>query len=110
MLLLTDRHRTDLRVINGRFAWRYRNRMTLERSFKVGRLSLTPFARGEVFYDGYWGLWSQNSYSMGATFPISNRLDLAPFYEHRNNSKSTPQHIDALGFAMSLYFRGNRTP
>ena len=32
---LGDRNRADLRVIQGQFSWRYRNRVTLERSFKI---------------------------------------------------------------------------
>lgn len=109
-LLLSDRHRVELRVIEGRFSWRYRNRLTLERSFHVKRVSLTPFIRGEIFYDSRFDRWNQNSYSMGASFPVRHRLDLAPFYEHRNTSRSSPEHVNALGLTVSLYFRGERKP
>ena len=109
MLLLSDRQRADLRVINGQFSWRYRNRLMVERSFKIKHLSLTPFARGELLYNSHYDLWNQNSYSFGTTIPIRHRLDLEPFYEHRNNSQSSPQHIDALGFTISLYLRSNRS-
>jgi hypothetical protein len=35
-LLLIDRNRLDLRWVDGNFSWRCRNRLTLERHFKMG--------------------------------------------------------------------------
>jgi len=109
-LLLSDRHGAELRVIERQFSWRYRNRLSLERSFHVKRMPVTPFVRGEIFYDSRFERWNQNSYSVGASFPVRQRLDLAPFYEHRNTSRSSPAHVNALGLTVSLYFRGERKP
>jgi hypothetical protein len=51
-LLLIDRNRLDLRWVDGNFSWRCRNRLTLERHFKMGgNRALTPYASGELFYD-----------------------------------------------------------
>jgi hypothetical protein len=47
----SDRNRIDLRFIeNSGFFWRYRNQISLQRTFKIGRFALSPYAQGEFFY------------------------------------------------------------
>ena len=41
-ILLSDRNRQDFRFVNGKFSFRYRNRLTLEREFVLPR-TLTPY-------------------------------------------------------------------
>ena len=50
-LLVSDRNHMDIRSIGGENSWRYRNRLTLEREFSIGRFRSTPYVRGEVYYD-----------------------------------------------------------
>ncbi len=104
-MLLSHRNRGDLRFIDGKFSWRYRPRLMLERSFDIKRLSLTPYARGELFYDSRYDMWNQNAYCLGTTITVRRGVDVEPFYEHRNNSRSSPAHINAFGLTLSLYFR-----
>ncbi len=104
-MLLSERNRADFRFIDGEFSWRYRPRLMVERSFAVKRLSVTPYARGELFYDSRYELWNQNAYCVGTTVTIHQGVDIEPFYEHRNNSRSSPAHINAFGLTLSLYFR-----
>ena len=49
-ILVSDRSRIDLRWINGEFRWRYRNRLKLERTFRLKRFDFTPYAHAEVSY------------------------------------------------------------
>ncbi|HYX69153.1 MAG TPA: DUF2490 domain-containing protein [Terriglobales bacterium] len=108
-MLLSDRNRADLRVIGGDFSWRYRNRLTLERDFKIKSVSLTPYLRGELLYDSRYGIWNRNSYSFGVIFPVHKHFELEPYFTHQNDSRSSPAHINAVGFTFSLYFeRGRR--
>jgi hypothetical protein len=109
-ILLSDRNRADLRVINGVFSWRYRNRVTLERNFKVKALTLTPYARGEVYYDSRYGIWNKNAYSFGVILPVGKHIELEPYFERENDSRSSTPHVNAIGFTFSLYldpFRRN---
>jgi hypothetical protein len=106
-LLLSDRNRADLRVISGNFSWRYRNRLTLERTFKIKSVWLTPYAQGEIFYDSRYATWTRNSYEFGVTFPVRRRIELAPYYQRENDSRSSPPHTNIVGLTMSLYFRNN---
>jgi hypothetical protein len=104
-MLLSDRNRIDLRWVNGKaFTWRYRNRLTLERSFRIGRLSISPYLRGEIYYISQYSAWSKNSYSLGAEIPLGRRMQAEPYFERDNQSHTTPQHVDAVGLKLSLYF------
>jgi len=57
LMLLTDRNRFDFRFVDGDYQPRYRNRLKLERSFKVWRLEVNPYAYAEAFYDWEWHVW-----------------------------------------------------
>jgi len=46
-VLLSDRNREDLRWVNGEFSARYRNRVTLEREFKLLNRAFTPYGSAE---------------------------------------------------------------
>jgi hypothetical protein len=104
-LELAERNRFDLRVISDQFSWRYRNRLTLERSFTIRSFSFSPYARGEIYYDTKAGTWSKNTYSFGATFPIRKRLDLEGYYERENTTGGDPPHVNGIGMTLSIYFR-----
>jgi hypothetical protein len=103
-ILLTDRHRADLRDINGAFSWRYRNRLTVERAFRIKSLRLTPYLRGEVYYDSRYDVWNKNSYGGGVVFPVGKHLELEPYFQRDNDSRSSTAQVNAVGFTISLYF------
>lgn len=108
-LQLTDRNRFDLRVINDQFSWRYRNRLTLERSFGIKSFSFTPYARGEIYFDSNTGTLSKNTYSFGAYFPIRKRFELEGYFERENTTGGSPPYVNGIGTTLSIYFRRNRT-
>lgn len=98
-----DRNRADLRVIQGQFSWRYRNRITLERSFKVHEYPITPYGRAEFYYNSQSDTWDKKTYQFGLNCPIHHRAELNPYYERQNNT-SKPNYVNAFGFTVSLYF------
>ena len=65
-LLLSDRNRGDFRFVDGDYRPRYRNRLKLERTFKIGRLDLTPYGHAEVFYDWTFDKFTRFRYAAGA--------------------------------------------
>jgi hypothetical protein len=104
-MLLSDRNRVDLRWISGNaFTWRYRNRLTLERSFRIGRVAFSPYLRGEIYYVSRYSAWSKNSYSLGAEIPLGRRMQAEPYFERDNQSHTSPQHVNGVGLKFSLYF------
>lgn len=105
---LAERNRFDMRVINGEFRWRYRNRVTLERSFRIKSFSFSPYGRGEIYYDNHTGTWSKNTYSFGATFPIRKRIEIEGYYERENTTGGDPPHLNGIGMTLHIYFHRNR--
>jgi hypothetical protein len=104
-ILLSDRNRADLRWISGNaFIWRYRNRLTLERSFRIGAVAFTPYLRGEIYYQSRYSAWSKNSYSLGVEIPLRRRMQVESYFEHDNQSRTSPQHVNGVGLKFSLYF------
>jgi hypothetical protein len=106
-LQLSERNRFDLRVIGDQFSWRYRNCVTIERTFAIRSFSFAPYARGEIFYDSRSGTWSKNTYSFGAVLPIRKRLDLEGYYERDNTTGGSPPHENVIGTTLSIYLRRN---
>ncbi|HUJ93801.1 MAG TPA: hypothetical protein VLW84_00940 [Terriglobales bacterium] len=101
--LLADRSRMDLRWRSG-FSWRYRNRLSVERNFKIGRFLFTPYVRSEIFYDSAASRWNRLSYAGGVVVPIFERAEITPSFERQNISGSTPNHVNGAGLTLSLYF------
>lgn len=57
--LVSVRNRMDFRFIGGENSWRYRNRLSVEREFSMGRVKFDPYARVEVYYDSRFDKWSR---------------------------------------------------
>ena len=103
--LFSDRNRADLRFINGEFSWRYRNRLTAERTVSILSYHFTPYVRGEVYFDSNYAKWSRTSEDLGAAFPIRKHTEIEPYYEHQNDtSKSPNRQTNAFGLSLNLYF------
>lgn len=104
-LVVADRNRGEFRFIKGQaFSTRYRNRLWLERDFKVGSVVLTPFAYDEIFYDTRYDQWTPNRYAFGVQLPIGQHVVLEPYYLRQDGNRSNPPHVNVLGFKFNLYF------
>jgi hypothetical protein len=103
--LLSDRNRADLRYIDGVFSWRYRNRLSVERTFSLRSFHFAPYLRAEVFYDSRFEKWSRTALTAGSTFPIGKHFELEWYYEHHNDTANPPnRQVDGLGYVLSMYF------
>lgn len=115
-VLLTDRNREDFRWVNGQFSARYRNRVTVEREFKVLGRQLTPYSSAEVYYDTRFDTWNRNRLTVGVQIPFKKGFPLISladpkrqvvldiFFTRQNDSRSQPSRIKAFGAALSIYF------
>ena len=100
-----DRNRMDLRFISGSpFSWRYRNRLKAQRTFKIRRFVFSPHAQCEIFYSSSTQSWNKNTYQFGADMPLRKHFSFELYYEHDNNTASTPAHVNAFGLTTSIYF------
>lgn len=104
-MVIADRNRGDLDWSNGDFTWRYRNRLSLERGFKIHTYQLKPYARAEFFYESKYKKWGTTALSAGCSLPVGKRVQFDPYYRHQNNTGPTPnQQLNQLGLIVSLYF------
>jgi hypothetical protein len=104
-VLVSDRNRMDLRSVGGEYSWRYRNRLTIEREFSIGRFKPSPYVRGEVYYDSRFDKWSRTALIAGSTFPINRHFELEGYFEHQNDSGgSSNRTVNAVGVVVNLYF------
>jgi hypothetical protein len=103
--LLSDRNRADLDWNNGDFSWRYRNRVQIEKTVRIGAYHLSPYASVEFFYESQYGKWSDTAIYAGCLFPIGKHFQFNPYYEHQNNTGKSPnQQLNQLGLMLNLYF------
>jgi len=113
--LLTDRNREEFRFVNGKFSFRYRNRVTLEREFRLRRRSITPYGQLEAYHDSRFDVWNRNRLTAGVQIQLRKGLPLITrlvprrelvldvYYTKQNDSRSEPHHIGALGVAFQIH-------
>jgi hypothetical protein len=106
--LLTDRNRVEFRWVNGVYDFRYRNKLTFNRAFRVNKFRFTPYASGELFWDRNHHSWNENQFSFGVQLPYKNRLMLDTYYLHQNCTTCSQQHINVFGLTLNIYFRGKK--
>ena len=103
--LILDRNRADLDWKDGKFTWRYRNKLTLERTVAIYSYHLIPYAAVEPFYESQYEKWSTTSIYAGTLLPVGKHVEFNPYYEHDNNTGKRPnQQVNSVGLAMYLYF------
>lgn len=103
--LLTDRNRADLDWKTGKFSWRYRNRLQIERRFAIFSYHPAPYASVEFFYQSQYKKWSDTAIYAGCLFPLGKHLEFDPYYEHQNNTGKKPnQQLNQFGMVLGLYF------
>jgi uncharacterized protein DUF2490 len=115
-IVLSDRNREDLRWVNGEFSGRYRNRLTLEREFKVLNRAVTPYGSVEVFYDTRFDTWNRNRIAAGVQLSLKRGAPLISlihpkkqfvldvYVTRQHDSRSQPSRVKALGMAFSIYY------
>jgi len=104
-ILITDRNRADLDWKNGAFSWRYRNKLTLEKTFAIRSYHLIPYASSETFYESQYEKWSTTSLYVGCLLPAGRHVQFNAYYEHDNNTgNQSNRQVNALGLELNLYF------
>jgi hypothetical protein len=103
--LLSDRNRADLDWEKGAFTWRYRNRLNLQRTIKIGNYHPSPYVAVEPYYLSQYQKWSTTALFAGCILPFKKRYQLDPYYEHQNiTSKRPNQQLEQFGLILNMYF------
>ena len=104
-MMTSDRNRVDLDWKAGVFTWRYRNKLTLQRSVGISSYHLTPYVAAEVFYESQYSKWSTTDLYAGCLFPVGKHVQFDGYYEHENNTGKSPnRQNNFIGLALRLYF------
>src|SRR5260370_23749252 len=104
-ILISDKNRGDLDWSNGKFTWRYRNRLTIERRFTISNYHPAPYVSAEVFYESQYEKWSSTNLYAGCLLPVGKHIQFDPYYEHENNTGKRPnQQVNAAGLVLNLFF------
>jgi hypothetical protein len=103
--LLSDRNRADLDRKSGGFTWRYRNKLTVERTVSLFSYHFVPYVAAEPYYVDKYQKWSTTDLYAGGLFPVGKHVQFNAYYEHENNTGKRPnQPRNDIGLALNLYF------
>jgi hypothetical protein len=109
--LASDRNRADLDWKNGVFTWRYRNRLTVERTVPVSSYHLIPYVAAEPFYESQYKKWSATDLYAGSLFPVGKHLEFNLYYEHENDTGKRPnRQNNYVGLCLYLFFSAKGRP
>jgi len=103
--LLTDRNRVDIRYLDktNKVTYRYRNRIMLEKPFRVGKSDWTGFASVEFYYDSSFNDWIRTRLIGGVSIPVSTWGALDVFYGYHLETQPNLEDAEAVGLAFSLF-------
>jgi hypothetical protein len=102
---LSDRNRADLDWKAGMFAWRYRNKLTLERTFAIRSHHFIPYIATEPFYESQYKKWSATDLYVGCLLPVGKHVQFNPYYEFENDTGKSPNRQQYyVGLAIYFYF------
>jgi hypothetical protein len=104
--LITDRNRADLDWKDkDKFYWRYRNKLTLERTFAIGSYHLIPYVAAEPYYTSQYKKWSTTDLYAGCLLPVGKHVEFNPYYQHENDTGKHPNsQTNSIGLAVYLFF------
>lgn len=114
---LTDRNRQDWRWVNGDFSFRYRNRITAEKEFRVWGRPVTPYGSAEVFYDSRFSTFNRYRFATGVQYTFKKHGSGEPlllllrkqrvldiYYLRQEDTRSQPKHVNAIGISFAIHF------
>jgi Protein of unknown function (DUF2490) len=99
---ISDRNRVERRFTSSGDSWRYRNRVEIQRPFKLAGHSFQADVWDEVFYDSAVKVWSRNRAAAGVDKEISSRLRVGLYLIHQNDGRTLPGDFNAV----AVTFRG----
>ncbi len=104
-LLMTDRNRFEFRWIDGDYHFRYRNRLMLERPFKVSKFRFTPYGATEVFWDQRYDKWNRTEFTGGVQIPFVKRTWFDVYYSRVHCVTCADPHTNIVGMAFNVFLR-----
>ena len=103
--VISDKNRADLDWKSSGFEWRYRNKLSIERTVAIGSYHLIPYVAAEPFYESKYQKWSTTALYAGCLLPVGKHVQFDPYYEHENNTGKAPNtQQNSIGIILNVYF------
>ena len=103
-VLVSNRGRVDARFIDGEYSWRFRSRLSVEKEFSIGPVRMSPYVRGELFYDSRFDAWGRTEWIGGAAFPLNRRVELEGYFDYQHDTSGDHNRKVYAGTVLNLYF------
>ena len=118
-LVIANRTRLDLRLIDGDFSWRGRNRTRIERTWELPVLggtsipdgpirkslrSATPYVMAEFFWDSRYSQWSREYYQAGVEFETTRNRSIEFFFARQYDVRASGARLSAAGITMTFRY------
>ena len=102
--ILSDRNLFERRIRHPQVnATRYRNRLQIEHSFKIGSTRLNGFMSDEILYDWSVNAWVRNRFAIGVGKTFNEHFTGELYYLRQNDSHTKPGDLNVIG--TTLHFR-----
>jgi|GEM_PF-994480 len=101
--LLADRNRVEFRWVAGEFRFRYRNKLRLERRFRIGKLRISPYAHAEAYRDFHVDRWNITKFGGGAEIPMWRWSSIDVFFERQHCTTCSDTQTNIVGMTYSLF-------
>ena len=105
LILVENRFRGDLRFLDGEFVPRFRDRLRVERTFKLTRRALTPYGEFETYYDWRYNAFHRQRYDAGVEWMVSQRFVVEGYYLRQQDSQASVKGTNVAGVVLQFYFR-----
>lgn len=96
---IADRNGFDMRWSSGEYSTRYRNRIWIENTVRLGSYQLAPYANAEWFYSIQDAEWTKVRYEAGLHLPVRRLFAVEPYASWEDYWNGSP---DLRGFGLNL--------
>ncbi len=104
LILVENRFRGDLRFVDREFLPRFRDRLRIERTFRLKRTAITPYGEFETFYDWRYNSFHRQRYDAGAEWVLNQHFVFEGYYLRQQDSQSSPKGMNVAGMVLQFYF------
>lgn len=101
---LSDRNRGEVRDINDRVSWRYRNRVQLDKALSWHDRELTPYVASEFHYESRYQTWNRKMIWAGMRVPVHPHVTLDIHYSHVWDAQARPGYWHIVGLLTRMEF------
>jgi hypothetical protein len=101
---LTNRPGVEVRDVDGDVSGRVKYQLGVEREVTVRGVTMVPYVQAEVFYDTRFGAWNRQKYQAGVEVVLGPHWRIEPYYARQEDSRSSPEHVNALGLTLKLFY------